>query len=903
MKRGYIIVCSIALGLTVASAQTPGSGTGNDTQLSTLPASHHDAQNGTQSSSISVAYQKRIEVSVPGATAAYSLDPSVAEATATNGVVEIAGTGPGATNVMIVTATGVQTLSVVVPQPPPSYPPGFVAPASEGSAGERGAYEVRYSSNPEQLTNSVEFTRTQGDSFNRMQLTNATLFTAGSSQQSTFGFPLASYEIGRPHYDLTFVDQQVNDAPLTLDNYLVRGLHVREGDWQFHAGFTSIAIFQGVFLSTDPEYVAGLSRTFSLREYGSLEGGFYYFKNPRNELAVAGNGGLGSLTYRIKRGDKAKLLLETGMSHWGLAMAARGDYEDKKTRVLGNFRIVPERFASLAINNLHGTFGDLTASREVNSRLSANLNLDQSDFNLSTLRQNTFTGSSTFTYKLNRNFSLLSGASYSRFQSLVPATLTVESLNLPIGFDFSSRHFGTGFEYQRTDNFDGSGGNDYSINVRGSARQFLASAFYRHDVQVPSVASVFAQLPGLEELLQRAGIVVTDPEQLVQLLSNTALLATLGFSSPITVNLAPARNDLDASLSWTGKRRSHPQIGFDYFDSRTELVQGRFDFSSETISYSQRVRGPDDLVASFSLLRTSTGVGKADVQPVISVSLRHRFSTAPGFLLPGRHGTIQGHVFRDDSSSARYSAGEPAMTGVEVVLDNDRTTHTDANGSYSFHHVPFGSHTVEAKVESGEPFFHTTDSPAATEINSTVDFGISFAKGQLFGFLLNDAGAPITGVTVEVKGANVQLSTQTTMEGKFVFHGVEAGDYVINTLPGTFPPGYSLQNLGAQPAKVSLDKPERIEIRVKAIRAISGKVTVYDNTALKPVPLPEVTIRIKELSLETKTGSNGAYTFRNLPAGTYTVAITYGGKEVTRKVAVPPGPANLRDVDLDAGPK
>lgn len=901
MRRCLIIGCAGALLLTPALAQTLDGVAGNGTQLSTAPTSNHAGQDGTQSS-ISVGYQKRIEVSVPGATAAYSLDSSVAEATVSNGIVEIAGTGPGDTNVMVVTATGVQTLAVVVPQPPPSYPPGFVPPSSEGGTGERGAYEVRYSSNPEQITNSIEFTRTQGDSFNRMQLTSATLFNSGSTQ-STFGFPLASYEISRPHYDLTFVDQQVNDAPLTLDNYLVRGLHVKEGDWQFHAGFTSIAIFEGVFLSTDPEYVAGLSRTFSLHDYGSLEGGFFYFKNPSNQLAVASNGGLGSLTYRIKRGDKAKLLVETGVSHWGVAVAARGNYEDKKTRVLGSFRIVPERFASLAVNNLHGTFADLTASREVNSRLFASLNLDQSDFNLSTLRQNTFTGSSSFTYKLNRNFSLLSGASYSRFQSLLPATLTVESLNLPIGFDFSSRHFGTGFEYQRTDNFDGSGGNDYNINVRGSARQFQASAFYRHDVQVPSVASVFAQLPGLEELLQRAGIVITDPEQLVQLLNNTALLATLGFAAPLTVNLAPVRNDLDASLSWRGKGRSHPQIGFDYFDSRTELLQGQFNFSSETVSYSQRVRGPDDLVASFSLLRTSTGVGKPNVQPVFSVSLRHRFSSAPGFLLPGRHGMIQGHVFRDDNSSARYGTDEPGMAGIEIVLDNDRTTHTDANGYFSFHHVPFGSHTVEAKVESSEPFFHTTDSPAVADINSTVDFGISFAKGQLFGFLLNDAGAAIPGVTVEVKGTNVHLSTQTTMEGKFVFRGIETGDYVITALPGTFPPGYSLQNLQPQPAKVSLEKPEKIEIRVKAIRAISGKVTAYDKTILKPVPLPEITVRLKELSLETRTGNNGAYIFRNLPAGNYTVGITCGNREVTRKVVVPPGPANLRDVDLDAGPK
>lgn len=890
MKPWWKIVCFTAASVTAALAQV-SSGPGGGVPFS-------------------VPYHKKIEIAVAGATAAYSLDSSVAEAAAANGVVEISGAGPGATNVVVVTATGVQTLSVVVPQPPPSYPPGFVPPSAEGSAAERGSYEVRYSSNPGQLTNSIEFQRNQGDSFNRLQVTNATLFSS-SSTQTTFGFPLASYEISRPHYDLTFIDQQVNNSPLTLDGYLVRGLHVREGDWQFHGGFTSIAIFQGLFLSTAPEYVAGLSRTFSLHGFGSLEGGFYYFKNPRAELNVAGNGGLGSLTYRFERKDKAKLLVETGVSHWGMAFAARGNYDDKKTRIIGNFRIVPQRVASLAVNNMHGTFADLSATRDLSSRLFAALALNQSDFNLLTLQQNTFTGSANLTYKLNRNFSLLSGVAYSRFQSQVPVGPSIESLNLPIGIDFASRHFGSGFEYQRTNNFDGTGGNDYTINVRGSARQFLASAFYRHDVQVPTIASVFAQLPGLEELLQRAGIVITNPEELAQLLNNTALLATLGFSAPLTVNLAPVRNDLDASLSWTAKGSSHRQIGFDYFDSRTQLLQGQFNFTSETVSYSQRITNPDYLVVSASLLRTSTGMGPANMQPVFSVSLRHRFSSAPGFLLPGRHGTVQGHVFRDDNSTAQYSAGEPGLAGVEVDLDNDRVTHTDANGYYSFHQVPYGSHTVEAKVQSSEPFFHTTDSPAMAEMNSTVDFGITFAKGQLFGLLLNDAGEGINGVTVELRGADIQLTAQTTMDGKFTFHGLAPGKYAITTEPGTYPPGYSLQNLQPQPATVELGRPEKLEIRVKAIRAISGKVTAYDRTLLKPVPVPEVTVRLKvrsletplETSLETKTSINGAYIFRNLPAGDYTVTIAYGEKEISRQVVVPAGPATIRDVDLDAGPK
>lgn len=849
---------------------------------------------------VSVGFQKNVQLPVAGATAAYSLDSEIVEATAADGIVSIQGKRPGTTNIIVVTSAGAQTVSVTVPQPPPSYPPGFEPPLREGAAAESGSYEVRYNSDPSQLTNSVEFTRRQGDSFNRMLVTNATLLT-NNSTESRVAFPIASYEISRPRYDLTFIDQQVNSAPLTIDGYLVRGLHVREGPWQFHGGFTSVAIFQGLFLSTDPEYVAGLSRTFSLHDYGSLEGGYYYFQNPRSQLGIANNGGVGSLTYRIKPNNKFKFLAELGASHWGMAFATRGAYETKKTHITGSFRIVPQRFAALAVNNERGTFGDLNASRDLTSRLFMTANLSQSGFNLPALRQSTFVGNTSLTFKLNRNFSLLSGVAYSRFQSQTPLSLTINSLNLPIGIDFASRHFGTGFEYQRTENFDGSGGNDYSINLRGAAGKFLMSAFFRHDVQVPTISAVFAQIPGLQDLLERAGIVVTSPDQLAQLLNNSALLATLGFSAPLTVNLAPARNDLSASASWLGRGHTHPQVSLGFFDSRTELIQGSFRFSSLSLSYSQRITSTNDVVASTSLLRTVNSGAAPDVQPLFSVSLRHRFSTAPSLLLPGRHGSIHGHVFRDDESSARYSGQAPGIADVEVRLDETRITHTDANGYYAFHHVPFGAHTVEARFESPEPFFHTTDSPTAAEMNSTADFGINFSKGQLFGFLLNDAGKGVNGVTIELHGAGAPRTTQTNMEGKFVFLGLGPGAYTISTEPGSYPSGYSLQNLPTKEVSVETGKPAKIEMSVKAVRVLSGRVMAYDRAQLKPVPVPDVTVRIEELQLETHTGANGVYLFRNLPAGTYTLVGSYNGKEITRSVTIPADPINMRDVDLDGG--
>src|SRR5207248_9945190 len=72
--------------------------------------------------------QKTITFEVAGATAAYTLDSFLAEATADNGVVSVSGKQPGTTHVVVVTASGLETFEDLVTTPPPHYPPGFVMP-------------------------------------------------------------------------------------------------------------------------------------------------------------------------------------------------------------------------------------------------------------------------------------------------------------------------------------------------------------------------------------------------------------------------------------------------------------------------------------------------------------------------------------------------------------------------------------------------------------------------------------------------------------------------------------------------------------------------------------------------------------------------------------------------------
>src|SRR5947209_19075223 len=235
-----------------------------------------------------------------------------------------------------------------------------------------------------------------------MQVINANLFSASSST-SAVGFPFLAYQISRPNTDMTFADKNVGNSPLTLDGFLVRGFHLRQGPWEFHGGFTSIAPFQGLFLATDREYTAGVSRLFELNKANSLQANIYYFQNPDSQRLIASNGAVGSLAYRLKLTDKGNFLAELGVSH-GLGFATRGTYDDKRNHVTGNFRIQSRNFASLAVNNQHGTFAELNASRKLTERLYASVDLNQSNYNLLTLSQNTFTSSGLLNFKLNQPF-------------------------------------------------------------------------------------------------------------------------------------------------------------------------------------------------------------------------------------------------------------------------------------------------------------------------------------------------------------------------------------------------------------------------------------------------------------------------------------------------------------------
>ncbi len=224
-----------------------------------------------------------VSLAVSGATAAYSIDARVAEASAFDGVLTITGREAGETTVVVVRHDGVDTLPIVV------YDAGrsALAPSDPNRAPfESGFLELRYASSPGLASGALDLRRQDGDWSQRFRLVTART----TSSRTGLSLPLASYEIARPGLAITLLDQTVVNSPLTVNGALVRGLHVRNGPWTLHGGVSSVATFRDLFVMTDPEYVAGISRRFDLSSHNSLTANVYGFRHAKHASTLSEDG-------------------------------------------------------------------------------------------------------------------------------------------------------------------------------------------------------------------------------------------------------------------------------------------------------------------------------------------------------------------------------------------------------------------------------------------------------------------------------------------------------------------------------------------------------------------------------------------------------------------------------------
>ena len=285
--------------------------------------------------------------------------------------------------------------------------------------------------------------------------------------------------------------------------------------------------------------------------------------------------------------------------------------------------------------------------------------------------------------------------------------------------------------------------------------------------------------------------------------------------------------------------------------------------------------------------------------------------------------TVSGTVYYDKDRSETLNDGEPGFDGITVNLLDEAgatvaTTTTKADGTYSFAKLPAGKYTVKVEPSDLLKKLEQTEDPDGTKDHTSgvvqvnhdnpsvtnVNFGYATnytIKGTIYrdadrSESLEDGEKLYEGVTVDLLDAsgNVVATTTTDVKGAYAFTNLEEGTYKVRVrqegpiadLVQTEDPDATKDNTSGD-ITLELNNPikENVNFGYISDNSIAGTVYRDDNRsgALNPGEkgYPEQTVQLLDkdgaVIATTKTDANGAYSFDNLPDGTYSVRVVKDG--------------------------
>lgn len=838
---------------------------------------------------------KTVTIDIPGVSAAYSLDPSCADAEVEEGTVMVTARMHGTTHVVAVTPAGPQTLEIVVVDAALKHPRSGFDPFLLATGREYGSFSTRYDSTSDQVQSEIDLSRTQDQTTIRAHVVSTRMLGNVSPGESRTGIPAASYEISMPNRDITILDRYLDESPLAITGSIVRGLHYREGNWFLHAGYTSVASFDGLLLPTRAEGVVEAGYRRPLTPHSSLTGSLYDFMVPATDR-VGRSGTVALLSYAYTPREGFQVNVEAGWSR-GAAASARLEYRGDLDNVRASIRYAPAAFATLGSNNLKGFHADLTWTRRLGGGLSSDLSFYDNKMVLPGIEQSTLNASAKLQYKLGNHWSVFGGATGSTYDTAVPPRPPVRNLSAPAGLGFNSRHFGAQGQYQfsRTTQQD-SGGQQFRASVSTGAGPLAVSAFAEQQTQAPTLSFILSQTPGLQQALDLLGVQATSIQAVNEILRDNAELFAAGYIQGAAISLAPRRRQVGGSLNLIG-HGWWPQVNYNFIYNDNLGLTSSTVTAIHTLVYTQKL-GPEDISLSYSLVGTKSPGFASSYRPMFSVGWRHESRSVPMFIIPERRGTISGVVFRDDDSKGTYEAGMKLIESAQVVLDDSRHTETRADGSFRFTGVRPGKHHLAVSYKSSKPTFFSTQSEVDIAENATVNFGIGFSLSGLGGRVVNDAGQGISGLTVNVRNPQQRWSATTDGDGGFFLRQLQEGDYEIAVDEDSVPPGYWTSELAPQTVRVGASTPGKAQFNIRALRSIAGRVVTFDRGTNKVVPVARMQVLLKETGKVSVTDALGQYVFRDLAAGPYTIAVISESGEVKRSVTLPTTPLTQSNIDL-----
>jgi hypothetical protein len=849
---------------------------------------------------ISLKLQEKHSVSMSGATAAFALDATCVDVFLDHDVLTLTGKRPCSTKVMVVSSDATKSLDIQV-IPPKSSSDSAFRNAAQGLFSEGGSYSLRFQSGPAQFENGLEFARRSGDRIVRVRLVT-TMTPSGLGNAGRLAINAMSYQLSSPRQELTLLDRAVEVSPLTVNGTTIRGFHLRRDSWFLHAGFTSLGSYQGLFFPTHRELVFGLGRQIRIGKHATITPSVFYFSGVKSASRAASPGPVGSLLYEYRPTSRLRILGELGIGR-GVAAYFQGEFLGKSDDLSGRLRIAQGQFPALRANNRHGFYSDVRWTHRFSRSFRTVAYFSANRFVLPGFEQSNLIFNVQAQFQFARFWSVQGGWDYSTFTGLVPVSPTVRTASLPLSLGWHTRFFGGTLLYRFSRNSQNELG---SHQLRESAyvrwRGFHLSVFHDRQTMAPTVDLILRQFPALEQALLQEGISATSPQQIATLLRERSELWNLGIIEGVNLFLSPMRTQYGANVNWTSQGRRRQQFQYTLLLNRSEGLRSVSVTTMHRASYTLQVSRANELFVSASWYQSSLDGGRSGSRPIVAFGFRHRFDSTPSFLLPGKKGMISGRVFVDKEMTGAAGPSSEPVPNAEVILDGTRSTRTDQHGRYWFRGVAQGTHSVEVNWKHDKPFYFTTASRVETDINSEVNFGISFAKARLFGRVLNDANEGVLGAVVRVKNQEFSKDTATGPDGSYHFSNLPEGQFEVTLLADSFPAGFRLEEITAHQVVLRAGTPASADFQLQALRSISGRVIVRSGAMGRPQPVAAVRVWIPELNRESTTDKDGYYLFRDLPAGPLSLVVEYQKRTILRSIVLPPRPVSLKSIDLDLTP-
>ena len=210
--------------------------------------------------------------------------------------------------------------------------------------------------------------------------------------------------------------------------------------------------------------------------------------------------------------------------------------------------------------------------------------------------------------------------------------------------------------------------------------------------------------------------------------------------------------------------------------------------------------------------------------------------------------------------------------GVSVTLSSGAATTTSGGGHFSFLDVEGGTYTITISGFPADASFNATTAEvtiASAGQTAAANFSGAWIRTASLMGMVTVEGAGLPGITVSISGTqDAQMLTDDN--GQYTFTGLRAGNYTVeitgyDAMGVAFSATSSTVTVGAGESKVwSFDGTYVRE------SGISGQVSVEGNG------LSGVTVSLQGMGSDNEqmTDAGGQYTFSNLRAGEYQLAIS-----------------------------